>query len=189
MTETKPGFTSRLFGHLKTVHMHRSLVRRHCFKCGLYKQGLTHDLSKYSLFELVPSIKYYQGWRSPYPYEKELKGYSLGWLHHKGHNKHHWEYWYDTIGGKWVPIKMPYNYLIESICDRIAACKTYNKEKYTDNDALAYFLNKNDRFYMHEDTAREMESILRSVSELGEDKTFAMIKDIIKTGKKSGLDY
>ena len=94
---SQPGFLKRLFGHLKTVHLHRSLVRKHCFACGLYRQGILHDLSKYSPGELIPSIRYYQGWRSPYPYEKELKGYSLGWLHHKGRNLHHWEYWYDTM--------------------------------------------------------------------------------------------
>ena len=124
--KTKYSLLERLTGHLKTVHMHRSLVRKHCFACGLYLQGLTHDLSKYSPGELIPSIRYYQGYRSPYPYEKELKGYSMGWLHHKGRNLHHWEYWYDTFPDKgWVPVKMPDKYLVESICDRIAACKSY----------------------------------------------------------------
>ena len=92
-----PTFLQKTFLHLKTIHEHRSLVRKFCFQCGLYKQGLTHDLSKYSFAELLPSIHYYQGYRSPYTKEKELLGYSLGWLHHKGCNKHHWEYWYDTV--------------------------------------------------------------------------------------------
>ena len=61
----------KIFGHLKTVHHHRKLVRKYCFECGLYYQGLTHDLSKYSPSELFESIKYYQGYRSPYSYEKE----------------------------------------------------------------------------------------------------------------------
>ena len=119
----KPTFLQKTFHHLKTIGEHRRLVRKFCFKCGLYKQGLTHDLSKYSFSELIPSIRYYQGYRSPYTREKELNGYSLGWLHHKGRNKHHWEYWWDKIDGKWQPIKIPQNYVVESICDRIAACK------------------------------------------------------------------
>ncbi|MBQ9327889.1 MAG: catalase [Solobacterium sp.] len=166
-------------GHLKTVHTHRALVRKHCFACGLYQQGLTHDLSKYSPGELIPSIRYYQGFRSPYSYEKELKGYSMGWLHHKGRNLHHWDYWYDLLGGKWVPIPMPDRYLAESVCDRIAACKVYNGNAYTDQDALNYFLKKNDRYIMHEETAAKMEKILRMVAEQGEDAAFAYVRHCI----------
>ena len=173
----------KLSGHLKTVHMHRKLVRQHCFACGLYKQGLFHDMSKYSPGELIPSIRYYQGWRSPYPYEKELKGYSMGWLHHKGRNLHHWEYWYDTIKGKWGPVKMPDKYLAESICDRIAACKTYHKDDYKDSDALEYFLQKPDSQYMHPETAAAMERVLRMVAEQGEAKAFAYVKECLRTGK------
>ncbi len=182
--QNQPGFVQRLFGHLKTVHHHRSLVRKHCFACGLYKQGLLHDLSKYSPGELIPSIRYYQGWRSPYPYEKELHGYSLGWLHHKGRNLHHWEYWYDTFPGKgWIPIRMPDRYLAESVCDRIAACKTYHKNDYKDSDALEYFLAKPDSRHMHKDTADAMERILRIVADQGEDAAFAYIKEHLKNGK------
>ena len=43
--------------HLKTVNRHRRLVRRYCFKLGLYWQGLTHDLSKYSPTEFWRSAK------------------------------------------------------------------------------------------------------------------------------------
>ena len=132
----KPTFLQKTFHHLKTIGEHRRLVRKFCFKCGLYKQGLTHDLSKYSFSELIPSIQYYQGYRSPYTREKELNGYSLGWLHHKGRNKHHWEYWWDKIDGKWQPLKMPQNYVVESICDRIAACKVSQKDQYTPSSPL-----------------------------------------------------
>ena len=34
------------WGHLKTISHHRRLVRKYCFRLGLYWQGLTHDLSK-----------------------------------------------------------------------------------------------------------------------------------------------
>ena len=167
-------------GHLKTIHEHRREVRKCCFACGLYRQGLTHDLSKYSPSELFPSIRYYQGYRSPYSYEKELHGYALGWLHHKGRNKHHWEYWYDMIQGKLTPIEMPYQYLIESVCDRVAACKIYQKDAYTRNSALEYFLSKPERNYMHPKTAEAMEAILRQIAEYGEEYTFAEIRRNLK---------
>lgn len=86
---------NKLFGHLKTVTTHRRLVRRLCFKCGLIRQGLTHDLSKLSAAEFWRGVKYYQGNRSPQTKERELFGYSAAWLHHKGRNKHHYEYWTD----------------------------------------------------------------------------------------------
>ena len=39
-------------GHLSTINHHKMEVMRLCFKVGLYKQGLMHDLSKYSPKEL-----------------------------------------------------------------------------------------------------------------------------------------
>ena len=168
----KPTFLQKTFHHLKTIGEHRRLVRKFCFKCGLYKQGLTHDLSKYSFSELIPSIRYYQGYRSPYTREKELNGYSLGWLHHKGLNKHHWEYWWDKIGGKWQPIKMPQNYVVESICDRIAACKVYQKDQYTPSSPLNYYINSKDEQNLHPLTANLFERILRYIQINGEEYTF-----------------
>ena len=109
------------------------------FPVGLYKQGLLHDLSKYHPIEFVPGVRYFQGNRSPIDKEKEVKGYSMGWLHHKGHNPHHWEYWLDVTkegGIKGMP--MPKKYIAEMICDRVAASMTYMKENYTDHSALDY---------------------------------------------------
>lgn len=178
-----PIFLQNTFRHLKTIHEHRSLVCKFCFQCGLYKQGLTHDLSKYSFAELFPSIRYYQGYRSPYTKEKELHGYSLGWLHHKGRNKHHWEYWWDKIDGKWKAIKMPQNYVVESVCDRIAACKVYQKEQYTQSSALNYYLNSHDEQNLHLLTANLFERILRYIAKYGEDAAFKRIKTLIKQKK------
>lgn len=165
------------------MHIHRSLVRRNCFECGLYWQGLTHDLSKYSLSELVPSLEYYQGYRSPYAYEKELIGYSAGWLHHKGRNRHHWEYWYDTIDGVFQPIEMPYRFLVEMVCDRVAASRTYLKDKYTSSSALEYFLNKKESGYIHPRTREELEKILRMIADEGEDAVFLKLKKSLKNNQ------
>lgn len=43
-----------IWNHFKTITKHRMLVCRHCFQIGLYRQGLTHDLSKYSPEEFLP---------------------------------------------------------------------------------------------------------------------------------------
>ena len=105
--------------HLRTVQHHRFLVLRHCWRVGLYWQGLTHDLSKFSPVEFSAGAKYYQGNRSPNEIERREKGYSAAWLHHKGRNKHHLEYWIDYAadGSGMCGMKMPIQYVIEMFCD------------------------------------------------------------------------
>lgn len=173
----------RLYKHLATINHHRYEVMKNCFACGLYYQGLTHDLSKYSPSEFMESVKYFQGNRSPYMYEKEHFGFAPGWLHHKGRNKHHWEYWYDMIDGKWQPLPMPYNYFVEMVCDRVAACKIYEKEKYTNASALNYFLSRKDALYMHPKTRQDLQQVLEDIAQNGEEKVFKDLKAEIKKWK------
>ena len=52
-------------GHFETITRHKLLVMKYCFACGLYEQGLAHDLSKYSPTEFIPGCIYYQGDHSP----------------------------------------------------------------------------------------------------------------------------
>ena len=85
----------KFFKHLFTITKHRFMVMKHCFKIGLVWRGLMHDMSKYSPSEFWAGVKYYQGNRSPQAKEREILGYSSAWLHHKGRNKHHFEYWKD----------------------------------------------------------------------------------------------
>lgn len=96
-------------GHFDTITHHKLLVMKYCFACGLYRQGLAHDLSKYSPTEFIPGCIYYQGDHSPNEAERQAKGYTAAWLHHKGRNKHHLEYWIDYGGGKTglVGMKIP----------------------------------------------------------------------------------
>ena len=102
-----------VWGHLKTVSKHRWLVMVHCFQVGLYWRGLTHDLSKFSPTEFCAGARYYQGDRSPNVAEREANGYSRAWMHHKGRNRHHFEYWTDLKKGtrEYVPVPMPTEYL------------------------------------------------------------------------------
>lgn len=127
--------------HWSTITKHRIIVRHYCFKCGQYWRGLTHDLSKYSFVEFESGVKYFKGYRSPIEVEKEKNGFSLAWQHHKGHNPHHWEYWIDNVGTrKNTPIKIPYNYLIEMICDWIGAGKVYLDKKWTQEEPYNYYI-------------------------------------------------
>lgn len=166
--------------HLKTITQHKIKVSWLCFRCHLFKQGLLHDLSKYSYIELKTGFKYYQGYRSPIDAEKEEKGYSLGWLHHKGRNKHHWEYWLDFGKDGIYPCQMPVNYVIEMFCDRVAASMIYQKEKYTDSSALDYYIQGRDKILIHPNTDALIFSLLTYLSKNGLDKTIEHIKKEVK---------
>lgn len=165
--------------HFKTITYHRFLVMKGCFQVGLYYQGLTHDLSKYSPSEFIVGAIYYQGNRSPNNAEREKRGYSSSWLHHKGRNKHHYEYWIDYSANEGVvmaPAKMPVNYVVEMLMDRIAASKVYNKGAYKNSDPLTYFLKGKERAMMHEETKALLEKLLRMLAAKGEKATFRYIK-------------
>ena len=170
------------WGHFKTITSHKFLVMKYCFKVGLYKQGFLHDLSKYSPTEFMVGAKYYQGTRSPNNAEREATGVSTSWLHHKGRNKHHFEYWTDyNIQTKTIqPVKMPMNYVLEMFCDRVAASKIYMGDKYTDRSSLDYFLRAKGRMQSHPETSDELEFLLRMLDEKGEEETFKYIRSIKK---------
>ncbi len=167
------------YEHLKTINHHKKLVMEMCFKLGLYKQGLLHDLSKYSPVEFLVGAKYYQGTRSPNNAEREDKGYSSAWLHHKGRNKHHLEYWIDYSldeGTKMSGMKMPKKYVVEMFCDRVAASKNYRRELYTDADPYEYYRKSADKYIIHPETAALLEKLLKILRDNGEEKTLLYIK-------------
>lgn len=181
----KKSILYRTINHIKTVNKHRREVRKNCFKCGLYKQGLLHDISKYSLKELIPSIRYYtDGKKSPYVTEKEKFGMSYGWLHHKGRNMHHWEYWNDYIKGEWVKLEMPLPYFIEMVCDRVAACKVYEGSNYTNESAYNYFHKRPEANHMHPSTAKKLDEVFIDIAKNGEDVVFARLKKEYEEYKK-----
>lgn len=166
-------------GHLKTILHHRHLVMIHCFKAGIIRHGLTHDLSKFSPSEFIPGILYFQGHRSPNEREREVNGYSKAWIHHKGRNRHHFEYWndYNTITRRLEPVEMPNDYIIEMFCDRLAASKTYNGKNYTDSSPLEYYMRGKNRRFIAKGTAKKLEFLLRMLAEKGEDYTFRYIRN------------
>lgn len=165
--------------HFRTIGEHRRLVRKGCFAVGLYYQGLTHDLSKYSPAEFLVGAKYYQGFRSPNNAEREATGYSSAWLHHKGRNRHHYEYWldYSSENGKGlIAARMPDKYIVEMFMDRIAASKIYNKGRYTDDMPLKYYLKGNPEEFIEEHTRKTLEFLLRMLAEKGEEACFEYIR-------------
>ena len=180
----------KLLKHFKTITYHKILVANGCFKVGLYKQGILHDLSKYSPSEFFVGVKYFQGDRSPNCAERDEKGYSAAWLHHMGRNKHHYEYWIDytrSIPGGMAPVRMPDRYIAEMIMDRIAASKVYKGKDYTDDAALNYYYKGTDKAPMHPTTRRILLYYLEMLASKGEEYTFKCIKnELVRHTKTPG---
>lgn len=169
-----------IWGHFSTITKHRNMVMRLCFKIGLYRQGLLHDLSKYSFTEFWRGCRYFQGNRSPNNYEREVTGVSLSWLHHKGRNRHHFEYWLDydkNNPGGVVGMIMPRRYISEMFCDRVAACRVYEKGDYSDSSAAEFYYKGLGRYLMNQKTRNELSFLLEMLSVKGEGETLAYIKN------------
>ena len=168
-------------GHFKTITHHKLLVMQYCFRVGLIRQGLMHDMSKYSWTEFRVGAKYYTGTRSPNAAEREELGYSTAWLHHKGRNKHHLEYWID-YGGRDMQLMghpMPTRYMVELCLDRIAACRVYHGKNYTDKDPLDYLEHSRDSKMMHPQTHAQVVEILTMLAEKGEKETLRYIRKVV----------
>lgn len=165
--------------HFCTITYHKYLVMKGCFAVGLYRQGLLHDMSKYSFVEFRVGAKYYQGTRSPNNAEKEDVGYSSAWLHHKGRNKHHLEYWLDygfPPDKRITGMRMPKKYVAEMFMDRIAACKVYMGEAYEDDAPLKYYERGKKITILHDDSRSLLEEMLQMLAEKGEKETFSYVK-------------
>ena len=165
--------------HFCTITKHKLLVMKHCFRAGLYRQALLHDLSKYGYTEFHLGCKYYLGTESPHNGERRAYGYSLAWLHLIGRNKHHLVYWLDYSSNKGegiVGMKMPKKYVVEMFLDRVCASKNYEKERYTDASAWAYYEKNRGGTMLHPDTRILLERLLLMLKEEGEEAVFSFIR-------------
>ena len=176
----------KAFQHFKTITRHRHEVIRNCKRAGIFWQGLRHDLSKYSPTEFLQGAKYWQGTRSPNDREREVKGYSDAWMHHKGRNRHHFEYWtdYSPIDKVVRPVEMPLRYVAEMFCDRVAASRVYLGDAYTDAAAWNYYVNSKDRILIHPETGAEIEEMLRVLKDEGEEAAFAYVRRRLREERK-----
>lgn len=170
--------------HFNTITKHRHKVIGHCAKAGILWRGLLHDLSKYSPTEFIAGAKFYAGQHSPNDSQRKVYGYSQAWMHHKGRNKHHFEYWtdYNPQTHRAEAVKMPLIYVIEMFCDRIAASKIYQADAYTDQKPLEYFMWRKEYMDIHPETLELLENLTVMLSEKGEKETFAYIKKILQHG-------
>ncbi len=173
--------------HFKTINYHKWLVFCHCCRAGIVWRGLVHDLSKYHFQEFIPGAKFYAGHHSPNVTERNLYGYSKAWLHHKGRNRHHLEYWvdYNPKLQRVAGIEMPIVFLIEMICDRLAASKVYLGAAYTDRSALEYFERSRHVSLIHPKTEILLAGALHYLANCGEKALFEWLRQLRKATKKA----
>ncbi len=176
--------------HFNTVTKHRHKVISHCFKVGIPWRGLMHDLSKYTPTEFREGAQNWLGTRSPNEKARDEKGYSLAWLHHQGRNRHHFEYWFDynPETHQRAPVKMPFIFVLEMFCDRVAAGKIYMGDGYDDTQPLKYFLRAKPHRIIHPETSDLLESWLTMLAEKGEKETFEYLRNLRKNHPEYGKE-
>lgn len=172
------------WGHFKTITYHKIMVAKMCFRVGLYKQGLLHDMSKYMPSEFITGARYYTGDRSPNSIERKEEGISKAWLHHKGRNKHHFEYWldysFDRSEKNLIGMKIPKNYMVEMFIDRVCAGKVYNGKRFQEKNVYEYYKNGIGAYLLHPESRKYLERLMKMYGEKGERRTLAYIRKDLK---------
>lgn len=162
-------YLKNIVGHFMVITKHKWVVFKLCCKVGQPWRGLVHDLSKYSPTEFWEGVKYFNGKHSPITDAKKDKGYSQAWLHHKGRNKHHTDYWVDLSAPDKTPI-IPYQYVAEMLCDKLAAGMVYKGKDWTKEYELDYWLNERDKTLVNDQVEALITEFLTQVSKDGIDK-------------------
>ncbi len=156
--------------HFNLITRHKWKVLKLCCKAGIPFRGIVHDLSKYSPTEFLESLKYYTGTKSPITVARRTNGYSKAWLHHRGRNKHHAEYWYDPMSENSTPI-IPYQYTVEMVCDYLAASLIYNGKNWTKDKPLQYWNKTKETIPMNSQNKAMLAEVFEQVGKQGIKKT------------------
>lgn len=162
--------------YFKQIMLHKKYVFEECAKCGIIWQGIVHDLSKFSRQEFTRSARRYFGKQT-----QEVKDeYIEAWMHHKGCNPHHWEYWIDyRKDGGIITYKIPYNYVVEMVCDWIGAGKAYEKEEWNQSEPLEYYNKVRRGRHFNMDTEELICKFLNCIKNYGLDEFHKLTKNSI----------
>ena len=172
-------YAIKCFKHLKKICIHKYWVFHYCIKAGIPVQGVFHDLSKFSPTEFFESVKYYQGTSSPIDACKKAKGYSAAWMHHKGRNKHHYEYWQDNFDNGGVALEMPLRYKKEMICDYMGAGRAYYGKLFNIHKEYGWWLNKRSNpLAMHENDKAFLDNFFKMCLSQGENAAFDYLRNL-----------
>ena len=175
-----------IIGHTKTIVKHRWIVFKLACKAGIPWRGFVHDLSKFSPTEFWEGVKYFVGTHSPITEAKKDKGYSEAWLHHKGRNKHHPEYWVDYDVDPLVPV-IPYKYAVEKVCDDLSAGIVYNGKNWTQDVQYNYYMKQREVVLINPKIDNFLIDVYSQVKDNGIEKTINK-KNLKLLYKKNCID-
>ena len=174
--------------HFKKINSHKWHVFRYCMKAGIPWRGIKHDMSKFSPTEFWESVRYYQGNRSPIDACKEAEGVSKAWMHHKGRNSHHYEYWQDNFDKGGEPVIMPFKNVLELLCDYLGAGRAYMGKEFSYNAELAWWQAKKSKpIAMHPATIEFIDIVFEDLArdELNIDAVAAVNRNLNKSFLKA----
>ena len=158
-------FWTRFKGHWNTVYTHKKWVYHYGKLMGIRWQAAIHDLSKYNPIEFLEGVKYWTGSCSPIDVCKKANGWSRAWMHHKGRNPHHYEYWVDNLDRGGIALDMPRKYKLELLCDYLAAGRAYMGSMFSYTDELLWWENKRSGgIKMHENVERFLTDVFIHMS-------------------------
>lgn len=174
--------------HLYTIGIHKWYVFKVCKDLNILWRGITHDMSKFSYQEFIPSARYFHKGVSPLKVMKIKDGYCLAWNHHKGVNRHHWEWWLDCTEGNLYSICPEWKDILEMFADWVGAGIAYNSGKFYQEEPLNYLLLRKDLNFMHPLLLNCSLAFLSAMADRGYNfaiSTISQVKEIYTNGDKS----
>ena len=172
---------NKALAHFHTITKHKILVMKECFRGGAVPAGAAPRSFQIQSHR-VPGgdADITRGPGGPNNAEREDKGYSSAWLHHKGRNKHHYEYWIDySLDGK---------HLLAGYADAGPVCggdvpgtgslQARSIKAISTKTAIPLSIIPNGKAgeLMHPETRALLEKLLHMLADKGEEETYRYIK-------------
>lgn len=124
-----------------------------------------HDGSKYNILEYVPYDSYFYGGNRS---SQVVQDFNYAWLRHIHNNPHHWQHWVlindDPNEGEKL-MDMPYNYIIEMICDWWA----FSWSKNNLYEIFDWYNEHKDYIKLSDKTRTTVEDILEKIKKVLDD--------------------
>lgn len=124
-----------------------------------YETHYSHDHSKSSQEEYDAYDAYFYGYNRSYAVVNDFK---KAWLHHIHNNPHHWQHWVlindDQTEGT-IALEMPYEYVIEMICD----WWSFSHKSGRLYEIFDWYEMHKERMILHDNTRKIVEDILYKI--------------------------
>ena len=120
-----------------------------------------HDESKYSDEEYIAYDNWFYKHADEHTEQLE-KEFNMAWLHHIHNNPHHWQHWVlvnDDAELGTIALEMPYEYVIEMVCD----WWSFSWKSESLYEIFNWYDKNKSHMIMHEKTRDDVENILSAI--------------------------